>query len=82
MLFKNYCAIKLFQEASKHFITENNIDEHVEKILNSVPHTFYYAIDREGRIYSGLNTTPDIASESADSKIDENEVARDVSGSS
>lgn len=55
--------IRQEKEAAKHFITEHNIDETIERIFNSPPHSFNFAIDRDGRKYSGLSPTPDIDEE-------------------
>lgn len=46
------------QELSKTFITEKNIDAHIEKILKEEPYSFLWAIDQKGRVYEGYNKLP------------------------
>lgn len=46
------------QELSRTFITPENIDVHIEKILSSPPHEFSFAIDLHGNIYDGFSSTP------------------------
>lgn len=48
----------LFQELSKTFITKENIDAHIQKILDEEPHSFLWAIDLRGRVYEGYNKAP------------------------
>ncbi|XKL69037.1 hypothetical protein PGB90_006806 [Kerria lacca] len=52
--------IKEQKELSSTFITEENIDAHIEDILNKEPFSFNYAIDLKGKIYEGYNKNPSI----------------------
>lgn len=46
------------QEQSKNFITKENIEAHIEKILNEEPYSYLWAIDLKGNVYEGYNKTP------------------------
>lgn len=48
----------LLQEQSKNFITKENIEAHIEKILNEEPYSYLWAIDLKGNVYEGYNKTP------------------------
>ncbi|XP_065221296.1 small ribosomal subunit protein mS26 [Planococcus citri] len=71
-------VVRLEKEASAHFVTEENIDEAIERVLNSPPHSFSFAIDRDGRKYSGFSKTPDIDAEIESLSEDSSKVSSSV----
>lgn len=46
------------EELSKTIISPDQLDEHVEKILNSKPYSFNYALDLQGNVYDDFSSTP------------------------